>query len=264
MAPSTAVNIHGSIPLHWRDCVGNKELVDIYQDLLRQVRLQQMPKRFNLFVHGDSRSGKTATTKLFAKAMLCRQLDPTTLDPCGKCRNCTSPVEDYGYRGLELWEEDERVHYVPIDATKIDATELMILLNELTGYAGTRIIFIDEVHRLAHKSRRLEELLLKPVEEKPFIWIVASAQVGDLEPMFYNRFVLVKTTLPTIDELVLWLQDRCDEWGIRYEDPALIELARRANLSPGMSLNVLQRALLKPAEGLTMGLVKRHQFNMAP
>ncbi len=76
-------NVLGFVPSRWRDCLGNGKLIMTYRGLVRQVRIQGKRKATRLFVYGPSRTGKTATTKLFAQAMLCKNLDPDTLDPCG-------------------------------------------------------------------------------------------------------------------------------------------------------------------------------------
>jgi hypothetical protein len=122
------------------------------------------------------------------------------------------------------------------------------MLNELRDYEGTRIVFLDEVARLQHRG--LDEQLLKPVEQKEFIWIAAAKDVSKLEGMFLNRFVKLKTELPGLEAMCQWLIDRCQEFRLPYEELAILELAERSNRIPGIALQGLDYASLY--DGLTM------------
>src|SRR5262249_12416284 len=148
----------------------------------------------------------------------------------------------------EVYLDGGKVHYLPLDCTKIkSAAELIDVLTELRDYGGTRVVFLDEVHRLQHRA--MDEQLLVPLRERDFVWVVASAHTANLEPMFLNRFVKLETELPTLEELVLWLADRCSVWGVRHEDEALIRLAERAGRLPGIALQAVDYASLDPEVG---------------
>jgi DNA polymerase III gamma/tau subunit len=253
-------NILGYVPSRWDECIGNEKLVKAYKGLLKQVRVDGRRKAARLFVHGDSRTGKTATTKLFAQSMLCEQLDFKSLNPCGACSPCTADAALYGMRGLEVFLTKGKVHYLPIDATKITGVNDLRDLTELRAYEGTRIVVIDEVHRL--HQRGMDEQLLKPLEERDFIWIVSSATPGNLEPMFLKRFTKLTTQLPDKLELAAWLARRCEEEGIQYEDEALLGLAERAECVTGVALQAIDLASLDPDTGLTLELVEDFKFEI--
>jgi replication-associated recombination protein RarA len=249
------INILGYVPARWRDCIGNKTLIKMLRDIIRQIRFDKIDLAKRLFVSGPSRSGKTATIKLFIKALLCERLDPMTLDPCGSCRSCLQQVERYGERGVETYLAESRFHYVPIDCTKVTgAKELIELLRELRDYDGTRVVYLDEIHRL--QQRCLDEQLLKPVDELGFIWIASSAQTEALDEAFLNRFTKVKTELPSQEELALWLADRCIDFDIRNESEALIRLTTRSDRIAGIALQALEQASLDRQTGLTLELVE--------
>jgi hypothetical protein len=212
-------------------------------------------------VFGPSRTGKTATTKFFARCLLCESLDPVTLNPCECiCRNCRDDASRYGLRGLESYLRDSRVHYVPIDCTSIGVAELRSTLTELRDYDGIRVVYLDEVHRLQRNF--LDEQLLKPVEERNFMWIVSSASIEGLEQMFKNRFIRIRTSEPTLDRLTCWLGDRCRELDLSWDEPStLLRLAERSRFLPGLALQLLARAALKPDGIVTRKLVERHVFD---
>lgn len=251
-------NILGWQPRRWDQIPGNAALKRFYQRLLVQVRKDGMRKAVRLFVPGPSRSGKTACTRLFAASLMCLRPNPATLDPCGECRTCKARAELAGYRGLEVTLAEGKAHFLPLDATKIEGPdELQSLLAELQEYDGVRLVWIDEAHRL--KSRKLDEQLLKPVEEKAFIWIMTSAYPEQLEVMFTNRFVKVPTEPPALEDLVVWLADRCDEFGIAFDDAALVELAGRVECIPGVALQALEY-VSATGDRLTVPLVVQQQF----
>jgi DNA polymerase-3 subunit gamma/tau len=253
-------NILGWAPKKWGgDCVGNKKLISALRALVRQIRVGKVQKAVRLLVTGESRAGKTATIKLFVRALLCERIDPESLDPCGLCRTCKEKAEQLGFHGLEVDVAGGRIHYLPIDCTKLEGTEHLIeVLTGLRDYYGVRVVFLDEIHRLQHRA--MDEQLLKPIEEKAFVWIAASADVSKLETMFMNRFVKLGIEPPSVEELALWLADRCIEFGVPYEDKAVIRLAERSNRVPGIALQAVDLASLYPETGLTMKLIEEFAF----
>ncbi|WP_437202040.1 AAA family ATPase [Planctomicrobium sp. SH664] len=251
------------IPTRWQDVAGNSALAEHFQDILR-ASLDGEFNGLNTLVTGPSRSGKTAIVKLFARCLYCDRLDRATLTPCRfECKNCTSDVSRFGLQGIETLSQGRSIHYVPIDCTSVTEVELREKLTDLRDYPGFRIVFMDEAHRLVRRS--MDEQLLKPVEERAnTMWIVTSAVTGELEAMFKKRFVRLQTQLPSIEELSLWLTDRCHEFGIHdIDNPStIIRLAERSNQIPGDALQVLARAAIKRPKRLTRQLVESHVFEL--
>ena len=70
----TRFNIETWVPRRWDNIVGNEDLVEHYQDMLRTMLIGQK-KGLNTMVLGPSRTGKTAATKLFVRCLLCENLD---------------------------------------------------------------------------------------------------------------------------------------------------------------------------------------------
>lgn len=251
------------IPTKWEDVVGNRNIMEHFQDILR-ASLDNEFNGLNTLITGSSRSGKTAIVKLFARCLYCGQLDRKTLNPCQfECENCRQDVGRFGLQGIDVFVQERNVHYLPLDCAAITEVELRDKLTDLRDYSGFRIAFMDEAHRLVRRC--MDEQLLKPVEERAnTMWIVASAHTAELEAMFKKRFVRLQTELPTIEELSIWLMDRCNEFGINEIDSpdTIIRLAERSNQVPGDALQVLARAAIKRPKRLTDQLVESHVFDV--
>jgi replication-associated recombination protein RarA len=118
---------------------------------------------------------------------------------------------------------------------------------------GLVVLFLDEAHRLA--KGHFDSSLLTSVDDTKVLWIVATAKPDDLEEMFTNRFHLLSTERPTIDDMADWLSIKCEERNIAYEDNALFRLIEKCDRVPGMALHALAVAAVDP-EGLTLDFVE--------
>ena len=67
-----------------------------------------------------------------------------------------------------------------------------------------------------------------------------------------------------VPEMMVWLAERCEEFGIKCEAPkqTLKSLAERSNQLPGMALQVLNKAHKKRSKLLTAALVEEHVFDL--
>jgi hypothetical protein len=267
-------------PQCWDHIVGNQQLKEYFWDMIWCVRKEGHRSGFNLLTTGESRCGKTATVSFGVKCLGCYDLDFETMNPCGKCANCTMNHHLYGNEGWEgfadwLSEEEAptpiRYHYMPIDCTRLSESDLEDCLTKIRiSDDNLRIIYLDEVHRLSR--RFMDERLLKPIEDYPAIWIASSANVrkddvddtSKLDKMFQNRFSFrINIQKPSADELTAWLAKRCAELGIQCEKAreTLRHLAQRSNRNTGMALQVLNRAHKKRSKILTVEMVDDHVFD---
>ena len=261
------------LPPTWDLFLGNYRLKTVLRRLLTATRRQielgdtAVSNRPCLLVLGPSRTGKTALVKFFCRCLVCESLDPVTLNPCdGSCWACKQKPELYGHSGIFLSLREASlgrkaslpVHFVPIDCTRIyTPAELREILDDLRdgiAYNGIRVIYLDEVHRLVHRS--MDEILLKAVEEQPYLWLLSSAKPGPLEDMLKNRLLKIGTQLPSEEEMESWLCDRCDEWGINWEPEAVVRIVEKSNRIVGTALHALALAAIAPNEGLTLDLVE--------
>lgn len=248
------------LPKRWADIAGNEKLVHYLRDgLLNRVRKSDACSG-NLFVTGDSRSGKTAMMSQFIRSAVCQKLDPDTLDPCdGTCEACRQNPIRYGLRGLFAQWADSRIFFAPVDCTEISVSELQEVMQEMNGWEGIRIVYLDEVHGLVRRG--MDEMLLKPLDQCKFLWLASSAITDGLHPMFLRRFIMRSTIRPNVEELSIWLAHRCNEFAITWDDSStLIALAERSDRTPGLALQVLAVAGDMPGRTLSRELVEEHIF----
>lgn len=276
------------IPSRWDQIVANQDIKEYWWDTIHCIRREGHRSGFNMLLTGDSRGGKTSCITLGIKALGCFNLDLDSFNPCGHCANCTARVGLYGNDGWENWvdvfETEEtakksvRFLYLPVDCTRLTDAEIDKLVGKVRVDDGNlKIVYLDEVHRLVRRG--LDEQLLKPLENCEAIWIASSAYVKkedrdesnedtrkqkSLEIMFQNRFTFrLETQKPTVDEMVFWLAERCEEWEIRVEAPesTLQRLAERSRYLPGMALQVVNKAHKRRSKLLTRQIVDEHVFS---
>lgn len=256
------------LPGRWDLFCGNRILKRQLKKLLLRLRADfretgRVPdvSRLCFLVTGDSRSGKTSLIKHFVRCISCLQLDEETLDPCdGTCATCCQRVEKYGLTGIfaacSFGEGTLQVHFSVVDCTKIHCPDQLRshLIDTCDWTEGLRVVYFDEVHRLV--QRHMDEMLLKEIEEKNFMWIFSTAKPQNLEDMLVNRLLKLKTELPESEELEDWLIGRCNDWGIAWEPEAIMRVVEKSNRVAGTALHALALAAVVPDPGLTLDLVE--------
>lgn len=258
----TSVEIQRWVPRRFGDIVGNEEMLQYFQE-----GIQSNGFIANTLITGPSRSGKTATVKMFVKSLLCARRDPLSGSACGTCSLCEQNLGTLEHIGLYAYADEAAnsrpmpINYKPIDCPDITEAALREELKEMRDFDGLRIVYLDEIHRLAHRS--LDELLLKRMEERNFVWIASSATTKGLERMFINRFpVKLRTTLPSRRDLATFLATRCKEWQLDWDEPkTIIRLVERCNQVAGLALHVLARAAVSPKRTVTIEMVESHMFD---
>jgi len=210
--------------------VGCDELKSVLYEFVRHSG--QGP---NLLISGESGTGKTASVHAFFRTLNCPQQTGEPPMPCGECPDCLNfDVRDPDeglfaiVRPRVLRYDREPLHYQPVNCGAVTEAELRQVLQKSRDYEGHLFIYLDEVHRIVR--RKMDHLLLKPLEELNAVWIASSARTDELDPMFVRRFpIRISSSLPNERELTEFLADRCHEWGIVPHDPeTLLLLARRS------------------------------------
>jgi replication-associated recombination protein RarA len=254
------IEIEQWLPSSWSEIVGNRAAKSHFLNLARGLRLAATHRGVNTLVYGPSRTGKTSLVKLFIRAAFCELTDPATIDPCsGNCPVCREEVERFGIDGIFAAVHNLRHRCITIDCTRAasdDVRDAMIYTRE---QSGIRIVYLDELHSLT--SRGLEDMLLKPIEERGLLWIASTKDLKGVEEAFLNRFAMkIRTEAPTATEMVVWLSQRCKDWGISCESKALDRLVQRSKAAPGLALQVVAVARMNNPRKMTMELVEDHVF----
>ena len=259
------IDIERWYPQKWDQVVGNRKLVEHYKRALRDLGDGTVTvKGPSTLILGPSNSGKTGLTKLFVQSLMCQNRDPVTLNPCGAkdCKWCEFNTTRRLLTNLETFHANGIIHFVPVDCMRVRPDELDERVKDIEWCEGVGVVYLDEVHGLHRPGSPLERKLLIPIRNTSLTWIASSTTMGDLVPEFLNRFPdKIKTELPTRDELVEWLADRCESWNIEWDDAAtLVLLAQRANRIPGLALQVLVQADMRTPRCVTRKLVEEHVF----
>lgn len=257
------------LPSKWDHIIGNRTLKTFFKKLLRRLRKVTEPgqlpdlNRLAMLLVGNSRSGKSSMIKFFLRCLICEEWDAETMNPCdGGCRTCRQKFDLFGLEGFDVEfytpEGTRRVKLAIVDCPKISGpSELRDKLNTTchdTDPDEFRVMYFDEVHRLV--DRQMDHMLLTAIEDRNFIWIFATAKPENLDEMFLNRLVKLKTEEPNEVEMIDWIIGRCNDWKINYEPEAVLRTVEKSNRIPGTALHALAIASLEPEEGLTLELVE--------
>ena len=129
----------------------------------------------------------------------------------------------------------------------------------LTNLNQNDVLFIDEIHRL---NKAVEEILYPAMEDfaldfivgkgpsarnmrlkiKPFTLIGATTRAGMLTNPLRDRFgVICRLELYTIDELTIIIKRSAQILGIKIDNDAAIEIAKRSRGTPRIANRLLKR-----------------------
>ncbi len=259
--PATPQQITLWLPQGFDEVLGNQMMVRHFQNVLQSGGCSPPT-----LVIGPPRTGKTATIKVFFRILLCENTEPTSIRPCGTCKHCLNKtLARDGLKGIDVSLrsdakfQDKHVHVVPVDCSEQTESSIKKLLDdELKDYNGLRIVYLDEVHRLA--KRGIDELFLLPMTERNFTWIASSTTSKGLEPAFLNRFpVRLSPEPPSLDAMSTWLARRCVEWMLDWDVPETLVLLSEASCKvPGIALHVLTWAAGNPDRTVHKWMVDQH------
>lgn len=252
----TPFQIERWVPSHLDEVIGCTEARNHFRDILRNDG-----RGVNTLLSGPSGSGKTSTVKAFTRSLMCPNRDSESGRPCGKCDACRT--FDVRYDDVGLFAccqgrtvKGESMNFFPVNCGRVTESELRKLLADRAQYEGLFLIYLDEVHRLIR--RKMEHMLLVPLQEMDALWIASSAMTGELDRMFRRRFsAKIETTLPSVPEMVAFLGERCRTWGIAVDKhpETLRLLARRCRQITSDAIGRIAVAAGRKGRVLTRNLV---------
>src|SRR6185437_12367613 len=214
-------------PKQFDELVGQEHVVKALTHALDSGRVHHA----YLFT-GTRGVGKTTIARIFAKSLNCEK--GMSAHPCGECAVCTAV--DAG-RFVDLIEIDAASN------TGVDDVREVI---ENAQYAPSRgrfkVYLIDEVHML---SRNAFNALLKTLEEPPehVKFLLATTDPQKLPVTVLSRCLKfsLKRLLP--DQIARQMRMILAAEGVKFEDDAIIELARGADGSLRDGLSLLDQAI---------------------
>lgn len=165
--------------------------------------------------------GKTTLASIFARALLCEDLDKNTSSPCNVCESC------------KTFLKGNNPFYTEVDAannsTKEDMSNLMETLSFDFG-SNRRVLLLDEVHRISKAGMdALLRVLERPVEEDGTIVLMCTTEINKMPLTLLSRCVRVPMVKPTNLDVLTKLKRICEANKVKYDTTALTSLAEWAD-----------------------------------
>ena len=212
--------------------IADLDLTDVRESLLSLMKNGQFPQ--TLLFAGPKGTGKTSASRIIG-AMLNDPANEVAIDALffkktGKklALNEPDPGTDFAqrvFRGQSYVVQE-------MDAASHRGIDDIRQLRERVGLPpqeGKMAVYIlDEVHML---TKEAFNALLKILEEPPahVIFILATTELSKVPPTIISRCNLISFHKASLDELVNRLKKILKKEKIKFEEEALIEIARRAD-----------------------------------
>lgn len=227
--------------------------VSVSESLKKILSQKSIPHAF-LFA-GPKGTGKTSAARILAKILNCEDLKK--LDPCNKCKQCTSIIKG---SNLDVVEMDAASHR-GIDDVRIlrDAVKLSPALGK------NKIYIIDEVHMLTTEA---ENALLKTLEEPPehVYFVLATTNPEKLIDTVRSRATLIQFKKANISEIVRSLRRVADGEKIKVDDKSLRLIAESADGAFRDAIKILEQIVIESIEPneekLSEFLFKNKSYNL--
>ena len=206
-------------PETFKDLVGQAAMVQTLKNAFKADRIAQA-----FILTGIRGTGKTTTARIIAKGLNCIGLDQKggpTIEPCGKCSNCTAIIEGNHVDVLEM----DAASRTGVD----DIREIIESIYYKASSGRFKVYIIDEVHMLSNNAFNA---LLKTLEEPPK----------------HVKFIFATTEIRKVPVTVL---SRCQRFDLRRIEPEeMIALLQRITKSEGVDVSEdAFRMITRAAEG---------------
>ena len=206
-------------PETFKDLVGQAAMVQTLKNAFKADRIAQA-----FILTGIRGTGKTTTARIIAKGLNCIGLDQKggpTVEPCGKCSNCTAIIEGNHVDVLEM----DAASRTGVD----DIREIIESIYYKASSGRFKVYIIDEVHMLSNNAFNA---LLKTLEEPPK----------------HVKFIFATTEIRKVPVTVL---SRCQRFDLRRIEPEeMIALLQRIAKSEGVNVSEdAFRMITRAAEG---------------
>ena len=206
-------------PETFKDLVGQEAMVKTLKNAFDANRIAQ-----SFILTGIRGTGKTTTARIIAKGLNCIGIDQKgepTVEPCGKCSNCTAIIDG------------SHVDVIEMDAaSRTGVDDIREIIESIYYKASTgrfKVYIIDEVHMLSNNAFNA---LLKTLEEPPE----------------HVKFIFATTEIRKVPVTVL---SRCQRFDLRRIEPEeMIKLLQKIIICEGVNVSEdAIRLITRAAEG---------------
>lgn len=222
-------------PLTFDDVIGQDSII---QTLKSQIANNSIGHAY-LFT-GSRGTGKTTTSKVFARAVNCLNL--SNENPCNECEFCLSAINE---TSMDIIEMDAASHN-GVD----DIRELRENVKFPPSHEKYKVMIIDEVHML---SKGAFNALLKTLEEPPayMLFILATTEPHKVPATITSRCQRYEFKRIDSKATILYLQKLAKILEVEIEDEALKLIIRLSEGAMRDALSLLEQCLSYTGEKLT-------------
>ena len=219
-------------PETFKDLVGQAAMVQTLKNAFEADRIAQA-----FILTGIRGTGKTTTARIIAKGLNCVGLDQKggpTVEPCGKCSNCTAIIEGNHVDVLEM----DAASRTGVD----DIREIIDSIYYKASSGRFKVYIIDEVHMLSNNAFNA---LLKTLEEPPkhVKFIFATTEIRKVPVTVLSRCQRFDLRRIEPEEMIALLQRIAKSEGVNVSEDALRMITRAAEGSARDATSLLDQAI---------------------
>ena len=219
-------------PETFKDLVGQAAMVQTLQNAFEADRIAQA-----FILTGIRGTGKTTTARIIAKGLNCIGLDQNggpTIEPCGKCSNCTAIVKGNHVDVMEM----DAASRTGVD----DIREIIESIYYKASSGRFKVYIIDEVHMLSNSAFNA---LLKTLEEPPehVKVIFATTEIRKVPVTVLSRCQRFDLRRIEPEEMMALLQKIAGSEGVNVSEDALRMITRAAEGSARDATSLLDQAI---------------------
>lgn len=194
-------------PKTFADVLGQKGTVQLLKARLKNGTALDTSYIFS----GGSGQGKTTLARIFARAMLCENLNKEDPEPCNECESCRSILNDSSV----AFSEQDAASQGGIDQIRriVDTLPFAVL------GAPKRIYLFDECHRM---SKDAQDVLLKPLEERKMIGMFCTTEPEKVRGAIRSRCEEYSIRKVTREDIASRMKMILEAEKVEFEDDALL------------------------------------------
>ncbi|KPU45785.1 DNA polymerase III subunit tau [Oxobacter pfennigii] len=214
-------------PKTFKEIMGQDHITRTLKNQIQQGRISHA----YLFC-GTRGTGKTTTSKVFAKAINC--LDPKDGEPCGKCEICL---------GVDAGNLLDVIEMDAASNRRVDDARDLVDNVKMPPYkAKYKVYIVDEVHMLTTEAFNT---LLKTLEEPPSyaVFILATTSFEKVPATIVSRCQRFDFKRIRTDDIITRLRIIADDNNISVENKTLSLIARSSDGALRDSLSIFDQCI---------------------